>query len=155
MQAIMLALSRAGVRIFRNNVGMGWCGEGKTFCARAPCTVSLQPGDVVLRKARPLHAGLFKGSGDLIGWRPVTITQAMVGTTIAQIVSAEVKQGRDTVKPDQQNWLDAMNRDGGLAFVARSEREALDALATPGAISPATSVRKQGGGAGLTALGSR
>ncbi len=128
MNAILLALSKAGLRIFRNNVGMGWVGAGKPYIVKKTCTAVLHSGDVVLSNARPLHAGLFKGSGDLIGWRPVTITQEMVGRTIAVFASAEIKKGRDTVKPEQAHWRDTVANDGGIAFVARSEEEALDAL---------------------------
>lgn len=59
-------------------------------------------------------------SGDLIGIRPITITQAMVGTTIGQFVSAEVKAQGWTFSGTkheiaQQNWIDLVRGMGGEA----------------------------------------
>lgn len=59
-------------------------------------------------------------SGDLIGVRPVTITQAMVGTTLGRFVSAEVKEGgwkftgRGREKA-QMNWIELVRSLGGEA----------------------------------------
>jgi len=64
--------------------------------------------------------GLFPGSGDLIGWRTVTITPDMVGKPIAQFLSIEVKTTTGKVRPDQSNWLKQVNISGGLAIIARS-----------------------------------
>jgi hypothetical protein len=64
--------------------------------------------------------GLFPGSGDLIGWRTITITPDMVGKPIAQFLSIEVKTPTGRVRPDQRNWLDQINAAGGLAIIARS-----------------------------------
>ena len=79
---VLLACARGPVRLFRNNNGVGWI--GKVERPSRPITVTVFPGDVVIRKARPLHAGLCEGSGDLIGWRTVEITPEMVGQRIAQ-----------------------------------------------------------------------
>jgi hypothetical protein len=62
---------------------------------------------------------IFK-SGDLIGIRPVTITQAMVGTTIGQFVSAEMKHGGwqytgSAREKAQRNWLELVRSMGGEA----------------------------------------
>jgi hypothetical protein len=64
--------------------------------------------------------GLFPGSGDLIGWRTVTVTSDMVGKPIAQFLSIEVKTPTGKVRPDQSNWLEQVNISGGLAIIARS-----------------------------------
>jgi hypothetical protein len=64
--------------------------------------------------------GLFPGSGDLIGWRTVTITPDMVGQSIAQFLSIEVKTPTGRVRPDQVNWAEQINAAGGLAIIARS-----------------------------------
>jgi hypothetical protein len=64
--------------------------------------------------------GLFPGSGDLIGWRTLTVTPDMVGKPIAQFLSIEVKTKTGRVRPDQQNWLDQITTAGGHAIVARS-----------------------------------
>ena len=64
--------------------------------------------------------GLFPGSGDLIGWRTVTVTPDMVGKPIAQFLSIEVKTPTGRVRPDQTNWLVQVNLSGGHAIIARS-----------------------------------
>ncbi len=72
--------------------------------------------------------GLCKGSADLIGWRSVTITPEMVGQQIAVFTSIEVKSSSGRVKPEQQQWLNAVQAAGGIAGVARSVGEAMDLL---------------------------
>lgn len=66
-------------------------------------------------------------SGDLIGIRPVKITQDMVGTTIGRFVSVEVKESgwkyTGTIRERaQQNWIDLIVNLGGEAnFVTGKE----------------------------------
>lgn len=110
VRAIMLEASRLGARLFRNNVGQGWV--GKSFKATAPMTVTLAPGDVVVRQARPLHAGLAEGSGDLIGW-----------TEAGRFASVEVKTATGTMRPAQTAWISAVGRAGGVAGVCRSPED--------------------------------
>jgi hypothetical protein len=64
--------------------------------------------------------GLFPGSGDLIGWRTVTVTTDMVGKPVAQFLSIEVKTPTGRIRPDQTNWLEQVNLHGGHAIIARS-----------------------------------
>ena len=98
-QDIRLALgSCPGVRAFRNNVG--------AYKDHAT--------------GRVIRYGLIQGSGDLIGWRTVTITPEMVGQTVAQFLSVEVKAPKGRVRPEQLNWAEAVNRAGGVAVIARS-----------------------------------
>jgi hypothetical protein len=75
---VMLEASRKGVKLFRNNVGV-----------------------LVDTTGRPVRFGLANTSkevnavlksGDLIGWRSVTITPDMVGRRFAQFVSRETKK---------------------------------------------------------------
>ena len=73
----------------------------------------------------PVRYGLQPGSSDLIGWRTVTITPDMVGQRIAVFTSIEVKTPTGRVKPEQQQWLDAVQAAGGIAGVARSVEDAL------------------------------
>jgi len=104
-QHIRLACSIGTCRLFRNNTG-------------------------TLRdiNGRPVSFGLCKGSADLIGWRTVTITPEMVGQQIAVFTSIEVKSSSGRVKPEQQQWLNAVQAAGGIAGVARSVEEAMDLL---------------------------
>ena len=77
------------------------------------------------RTGRLVTFGLARGSADLIGWRTVTITQAMVGTRLAIFTSIEVKTpttGR--IRPEQQAWLEAVHHAGGIAGIARSVTDA-------------------------------
>lgn len=117
---IMLASSALGsATLFRNNVGLGWTGR----------TISVgESGRVVLADARPVKFGLCKGSGDLIGWRTVTITPEMVGRTVAVFASLEVKTKTGRVSPEQANFRAAVERAGGIAAVVRSDAEAVAAL---------------------------
>ena len=96
-QEIRLACSTGQTRLFRNNTG-------------------------TLRDAngRPVQFGLCKGSADLIGWTSRTITPEMVGQKIAVFTSIEIKSTSGRVKPEQQQWLDAVAKAGGIAAVARS-----------------------------------
>lgn len=100
-QHIRLACSRGPVRLFRNNTG----------------TLRDQHG-------RPVSFGLCKGSADLIGWRTVTVTPDMVGTQVAVFLSIEVKTPTGRLRPEQQQWLDAVQAAGGIAGVARSVDDA-------------------------------
>lgn len=119
MKELQIAASRMGSRLFRQNSGMGWIGKARVF--RTRLQVWVNPGDVLIPKARPFHAG-FDGLSDLGGWTPVIITPEMVGQTVAIYTQAEVKdKGRATEA--QLRWVDAVNRAGGIAGVVRSEVE--------------------------------
>jgi len=100
-QQIRIACSTGNTRLFRNNTG----------------TLQDQNG-------RPVSFGLAKGSADLIGWRTVTITPEMVGSTVAVFTSIEVKTATGRLRPEQQQWLDAVQAAGGIAGVARSVEDA-------------------------------
>ena len=96
-QHIRLACSTGNTRLFRNNTG-------------------------TLRDAngRPVQFGLCKGSADLIGWTTRTVTPEMVGQQVAIFTSIEVKTPTGRVRPEQQQWLAAVQAAGGIAAVARS-----------------------------------
>ena len=73
---------------------------------------------------RPVQFGLCKGSADLIGWRTITITPDMVGQQVAVFTSIEVKTPTGRVRPEQQQWLKAVQAAGGVAGIARSVEDA-------------------------------
>jgi hypothetical protein len=115
---IQLAAPKLGARLFRNNVALGWVGKSTRFKKVEQITV--RPGDVVVRCARPLHAGLCVGSSDLIGWVPITITAEMVGRTVAVFSGVEVKTTDTHATEDQSAFIDVICKAGGIGLVARS-----------------------------------
>lgn len=119
---IMLACCRGRVRLFRNNVGTGWTGDALHIARNG--TVGVKRGDVLIRQARPLHAGLCEGSSDLIGWASVTITPEMAGQTVAVFLAPEVKTDRGYPSESQRRFLDAVNAAGGRAGIVRSVADA-------------------------------
>lgn len=117
--------SELGARLLRQNTGMGWIGKSERGYAGK--RVILGPNDVVVRNARPFHAG-FEGWADLGGWSPITITQEMVGATFAQYAQVEVKFGKDRPTKEQLAWIEAVNKAGGRAGIARNENDLSEIL---------------------------
>ncbi|MCP4393211.1 MAG: VRR-NUC domain-containing protein [Alphaproteobacteria bacterium] len=97
---IKTELCKGDTRVFRNNVGMM---NGVQF-------------------------GLCKGSADLIGWKTIEITEDMVGQKVAVFLSVEVKTPNGRIGTHQQKWMDIVNKNGGLALIARSPEEAVEKL---------------------------
>ena len=125
---IMIALSKIGARVFRNNVGKGWIGKSERGQGKL---VFVGNSDVVIRNARPFHAGLCVGSADLIGWVPVVVTQEMVGQTLAVFLSPEVKTAKGRPSLEQVRWREAVQAAGGRAGIARSPEEAVKIALDP------------------------
>ena len=134
---IRLDLAGTDVKLFRNNVGTAWAGQAK-HVTKAGFT-AVEPGDVIVRKARPLHAGLMVGSGDLIGWRTITITPDMVGQRVAVFASVEVKDIRGKAADAQITWMRNVLEAGGLACIAKNSVDAKKGLAF--GVSPAYTSR--------------
>lgn len=132
-QRIRLALSRGSVRLFRNNVGTGWAGRTQQITRANAFTIgqTLKPGDVVVRNARPFHAGLAVGSADLIGWKSIEITPDMVGQRVAVFASVEVKSPTGRRRPEQVTWQEQAQAAGALSGIARSEADARGILRLP------------------------
>ena len=118
---IISKLCRGSVRLFRNNVGLGFQGTIDQI---------LEGSWVLLKPFRRIKFGLFKGSSDLIGWKSIEITPDMVGSKIAVFTAIEVKKPGKSVKPgsDQENFLEQVEKSGGISVVARSVNEAEDGL---------------------------
>jgi hypothetical protein len=104
-QQIRLACSKGDTRLFRNNTG----------------TLRDQYG-------RPVTFGLCKGSSDLIGWHTIRITPDMVGQQVAVFTSIEVKAAKGRLKPEQKQWIEAVQAAGGFAGVARSVEDVLQII---------------------------
>lgn len=111
----MIVASKKGWRLFRNNTAKAWA--GKIFRSPMPCSVRIEPSDVVVRNAFPIEAGLCKGSSDLIGWQTIVITQEMVGRKIAVFTAVEVKYGSTTTTEDQSNFIEKVTSAGGYGKI--------------------------------------
>ena len=120
-QRILLACGSGTTRLWRNNVGTGWAGQATQIRRRG--MLAVEPGDVLVRNARPLHAGLCTGSSDLIGYRQID--------GVAQFVAIEVKSERGRPSPQQVQFLDHIQGAGGCAGIARSVDEASTLLLFP------------------------
>jgi hypothetical protein len=120
VKEIQLNLSRGDVRLWRNNVGEAWAGKG----------YATPSGGIVIPDPYRVNFGLCTGSGDLIGYRAVTITQDMVGCSVAVFTSLEVKKphGRIVVKSAQKDFIQLIQSVGGIADVVRSTEDAKKAL---------------------------
>lgn len=101
---VRLEAPAKGVTLWRNNVGVLTDINGR------PVRFGLANDSKQLNEVLK--------SSDLIGWRPVLITPAHVGTTIAQFVSRECKEpgwiyrGTDR-EVAQKAWLDLVAGAGG------------------------------------------
>jgi hypothetical protein len=114
---MLAAGSLRNVRLFRNNVGNAYQGTP---------VAGNRPGEnLVLRAWRRIQYGLFPGSGDLIGWKTVTITPEMVGQDVAIFVSIECKSPTGTIQANQVTWMARVRECGGIAGIARSPEDAL------------------------------
>jgi hypothetical protein len=109
----VMAVQHLGGRLFRNNTATAWVGD-----------VRREGTTVILRNARVLHAGLVVGSSDTIGWRSMTITPDMVGRKVAVFAAIEIKNGKDRLRPEQKQFIDAVKQAGGIAGVAREPEDA-------------------------------
>lgn len=109
---IRLAASALGWRLYRNNKGAGKLENG-SFVRWGLCNESAAVGSRIR-------------SADLIGIRPVVITQAMVGQTIGQFVSIEVKSpgwrpsATDEHETAQRRWATLINELGGYAVITNN-----------------------------------
>lgn len=113
---ILLELgSKSHIRLFRNQVGSGWVASGAT---------NMPDGRVILDHPRHVRMGLHVGSGDLIGWKTITVKPEHVGKPLAVFLSVEIKTERGRVSPDQHNWLQTVQESGGIAAVCRSVEQA-------------------------------
>lgn len=115
---VMLACGNGDTRLFRNNVGTGWAGRIER----------LRNGALLITDPRPLHAGLCKGSCDLIGFRTIEITPDMVGQRLAVFVGLETKSKRGCMSAEQEKFVDTVQYAGGFAGEVRSIEQALHIL---------------------------
>lgn len=105
---IRVEASKHGWRVWRNNKGAGKLENGN-FVRWGLCNDTATIGSQIR-------------SADLIGIRPILITQAMVGQVIGQFISIECKpegwkpRANDEHEIAQRRWADAINSMGGVAI---------------------------------------
>lgn len=115
-----IVASQLGARLWRMSVGLAWMGDARKF-DRA-CTVNVDPGDVLIRKARPFKSGV-EGMSDGIGFMPVKVTSDMVGQTVAVYLAVEDKTGSGRATKEQSAFIRMVRSFGGLAGVARNDED--------------------------------
>jgi hypothetical protein len=121
LKRIMLKCSTGTSRLFRMNVGRGWIGESIRFSRHG--SVRVEPGDVLVKNARPFHSGI-EGMHDLIGWQSVTVAPEMVGMRLAVFASLEVKGKGGRPRKMQLVWNDNVKKAGGLSGIVYCVEEA-------------------------------
>lgn len=102
---VMLALSERGAVLFRNATTVAWVGR----------TIYQQGRDVSLANAARIEAGLCVGSSDLIGW-----------THDGRFLAVELKTKGVRITPEQQRFVDAVNRAGGVGIIAYTVESAVE-----------------------------
>ncbi len=124
---ILAAVSRTASRLFLNPVGVGVVGKVERINRAG--SVYLQAGDYVVRFGQRIDYGLTPGSADIIGITPRIVTAEDVGRTLGIFTSIEVKTGSGRLQQNQIQWGTFVTSNGGIAVEARSEQDALDAIA--------------------------
>ena len=133
---IRMALSKTGARLFRINTGTGWTGNKIVWL---PKNHDTWPGALVIYDPRPFSSGTPVGYADYTGWKSITVSEEMVGQTLAVFMAVEVKAGTSATK-EQQNFIERVLQAGGIAGVVRSPE---DALALLDGSSPGNQGQKQ------------
>ena len=100
---VQIAATKLGARLFRNNTAMAWAGK----------IIYTRNDTITLQESYPIHAGLCKGSSDLIGW-----------TAYGQFLAIELKSETGRATPEQEQFIAAVKKTGGRAGIARSVAEA-------------------------------
>ena len=107
--------------LYRNDCGVGYHG-GIVKYAKRDGNIHVKKGNLIVINPRYFSYGLYPGSADYIGWKPVEITEDMVGQTVAVFHSTEIKTAGDRLSEKQRIWNRAVIRDGGLAEVWKEKK---------------------------------
>ncbi len=97
-RTILLDVSKGPSRLFRNNIG-AYKDERGNYIKYGVCN---------------------PGGSDFIGWHKVTITPEMVGCTVPVFFVVEGKFGRNKATKEQDAFIAAVQRAGGIGVVAYS-----------------------------------
>lgn len=115
--------------LFRGNVGSGWTSNIPSQPATRTHGTVLEPGDIVLRKARRFSTGLPDGFTDTFGVVERVITADMIGDIVGVYFAPEIKDVGKNPSPVQRRFITAINSAGGVAGVVRSVPDSLALLA--------------------------
>ena len=105
---ILLALSENDCLVWRVETAGAWVGR----------VLHSEQGTVTLANSRMIQAGLVKGGSDIIG----------IHKPSGRFLAVEVKTTNGRVSKEQTNFINAINKAGGIAGVARSVKDALELL---------------------------
>lgn len=106
--AILIKLSQSGCTVWRVETAGAWVGR----------QIHKDGSTVTLANARMFTTGLCVGGSDIIGIHQAT----------GRFIAVEVKTRTGRVSKEQQTFIDAVKRAGGIAGVARSVEDALELL---------------------------
>ena len=115
---LQVSKKRPKTKLFRNNVGVAFFGVKMEIKG---------VGEVLTKLSRVVY-GLFVGSSDLIGWTETTITPDMVGKKVAVFTSLEVKRPKKRPTKEQEDWLWAVRKAGGIAHRVDNAEQAIDVI---------------------------
>lgn len=118
------AASNLGARLFPMTVGKFWGPYHKGVRYERKQTVTVNPGDVLIRGGYMVSVG-FTGLSDTLGGSPMTITAEDIGKTVMILTAVEVKAGKDRPRPGQPEFLEAVKKMGGRAGMARTPEDAI------------------------------
>jgi len=121
---VRAAVSKLGARLFPMTVGKFWGPYHRGRRITRVETVTLQPGDVLIRQGHMVSVGT-QGMSDLVGWTPYTVTADDIGRVLAIYTACEIKAGADRLREGQPEFLQAVKKMGGRAGVARTPEEAV------------------------------
>lgn len=108
MRLIMLALTKAGCLVFRNEIAGAYVGR----------VIHKDQRIVTLANAQLMTFGLCVGSADIIGIHKAT----------GRFLAVEVKTEKGKPTQEQLNFIEQVRAANGIAGIARSAEEALDLL---------------------------
>jgi hypothetical protein len=101
---ILMALSKAGCLLFRNESAGAWVGK----------VLHKDANQVTLTDARMIRFGLAVGSADIIGIAPC-----------GRFLAIEIKTSTGRPTKEQLRFIEAVNNAGGISGIARSVEDAL------------------------------
>ena len=101
---ILMALSKAGCLVFRNESAGAWVGK----------VIHKDASQVTLTNARMIRFGLAVGSSDIIGVAPC-----------GRFLALEIMTSKGSPTKEHLRFFEAVNNAGGIAGIARSVEDAL------------------------------